>query len=188
MPKEVSIYVFFGLIATGKSFLGSAWAKRHDFAYLNSDRVRKELAGLAVTASSKVGLNKGIYSAEFSRRTYDELLSRAERQCAAARSVVIDASYQKRAERDRVRRLAERLGAGLFFILCQCPEEEILRRLEIRSRDPEAVSDGRPEIYLAQKERFEYPEEMDESQLITLSTVTDPEGLLDGLDTILEVK
>jgi len=39
-------YVFFGMVATGKSYLAKAWAERLGGLYLNSDVVRKELAGL----------------------------------------------------------------------------------------------------------------------------------------------
>jgi len=187
MPKNNRIWVFFGLIATGKSTLASAWAARHNMAYFNSDRVRKELAGLAATADRKVSLDRGIYSHDFSRRTYDVLLAEAERECSLGRPVVLDASYQSRAERDRVRALAVGLNVDVYFILCTCPEDEIMRRLAMRSRDPEAVSDGRPAIYRVQKERFEYPDELDDSRLVTLSTLAGPDELLTELDKIFEV-
>jgi hypothetical protein len=187
MPAANNIWVFFGLIATGKSTLAAAWAARHGMAHFNSDRLRKELTGLAPPGRPEESLDQGIYSEEFTRRTYDALLARAERQCLANRAVVLDASYQRRSERDRVRALAARLGVDVFFILCNCAEAEIMRRLEIRSRDRGAVSDGRPEIYLAQKERFESPWELDETRLVKLSTDQDLNYLLDELDKRFEV-
>ncbi|MEN8136627.1 MAG: ATP-binding protein [Thermodesulfobacteriota bacterium] len=188
MPGANTIWVFFGLIATGKSTLAAAWAARHTMAHYNSDRLRKELAGLAPTVGQQESLDKGIYSGDFSRRTYDVLLTRAEQECLAGRPVVLDASYQSRVERDRLRDLAARLGADIFFIHCICPEDEIMRRLEIRSHDPEAVSDGRPAIYQAQKERFELPDELNDTQLVNLTTVGDINDLLAELDKIFEVR
>ncbi|MDF1578779.1 MAG: ATP-binding protein [Desulfurivibrionaceae bacterium] len=182
------ILVFFGLIATGKSTLATKWAASHGATCFNSDRVRKELAGPAASTGSKESLDQGIYSREFTRRTYDALLGKAETECRAGRTVVLDASYRSRAERDRVRALAARLRVDVLFVFCNCPEEEIMRRLAIRSRDPEAVSDGRPAIYLAQKERFEYPEELSDNQLVTLATVGNPDDLLAELDMIFEVR
>ncbi len=182
---RLRIWVFFGMIATGKSTLAAKWAARQGAAYFNSDRVRKELAGLPATAGSRESLDLGIYSREFSRRTYDALLGKAEEECLRGRSVVLDASYQSRAERDRVRALAVRLGVEVLFIFCTCPEEEVMRRLAIRSRDPEAVSDGRPAIYQAQKERFDYPDELPDDQLVELSTAGDPDALPGELDKIL---
>ena len=52
MPGANNIWVFFGLIATGKSTLAEKWAARHTMAHFNSDRLRKELAGISPTASA----------------------------------------------------------------------------------------------------------------------------------------
>ena len=62
-----------------------------------------------------------------------------------------------------------------------------MERLATRNHDPEAVSDGRPEIYYAQKERFEAPDELGEKVLVKLSTDIPVNDLLDRLDIIFEV-
>lgn len=189
MPKPAnSIVVFFGLIASGKSTLAASWAARHEMVYLNSDLIRKELAGTSAATGRKEALDQGMYSPEFSRRTYDALLTRAEQGWRAGQGVVLDGSYQRRHERDLVRKLATRLGVGVVFVLCSCPEAETMRRLAIRSRDVKAISDGRPEIYLAQKTRFEEPEELPDPLLVRLSTTGKINGLLDELDKIFEVR
>lgn len=187
MPLPHNIWVFFGLIATGKSTVAEAWADRHGVAHFNSDRVRKALAGLQPTAGQQEALDQGIYTGPFSRRTYDQLLARAEGEIRAGRPVVLDASYQSRGERDRVRALASQLGVEVFFILCNCPEDEIMRRLATRRRDHAAVSDGRPEIYQVQKARFEPPDELLKTRLVTLSTDRGIDELLTELDQIFEV-
>ena len=69
--------------------------------------------------------------------------------------VVLDGSYSRRADRERVRSMAAGMGVRCVFIFCTCSEKEVRRRLELRARDPEAVSDGRWEIYLHQKQTFE---------------------------------
>jgi len=50
------------------------------------------------------------------------------------------------------------------------------------------VSDGRWEIYLKQKERFEAPTELAQDQLITLSTDLPVETVLQQLSTQLETQ
>ena len=187
MQRPTSIWVFFGLIASGKSAVAEKWADRHGIAYFNSDRIRKELAGISATVEQKESYAQGIYSSELSRRTYAELLARAERETGAGRSTVLDGSYQSRVERQKVKALAGRLGVDLFFVLCNCPEDVTMERLAIRSRDPAAVSDGRPEIYWKQKERFELPEELGKDELVKLSTVGPVADLLDKLDRFFEV-
>jgi len=187
MPGLLKVWVFFGLIASGKSHLAEYWAARHGFVHLNSDRIRKELAGLAAAGGRGAEPDQGIYSPEFSRRTYDELLLRAGATLAEGRPVLLDASYQGRAERDRVRRWAAELGAAPYFVQCICPEEEVKRRLQLRAADPTAASDGRWEILQIQRARFEPPTELAASQLLTLATDRPVELLLAELDKTYEV-
>ena len=177
------IAVFFGLIASGKSTLAEQFARRHDFPYYNTDRVRRELAGLEAGERRPDGFQQGIYTSEFSRRTYQALLERAAADIRAGRAgVVLDGSYHQRAERDQLRRLAAELHVPCTFVLCQCGEEEVKRRLAERARDPRAVSDGRWEIYLTQKETFEAPAEVPAADLIIINTEAPVADLLTELD------
>lgn len=176
-----TLFIFFGMIASGKSTLAEAWAKRLNLPYFNSDRVRKQLAGISEETSQEDGFKKGIYSSDFSRLTYTSLLKRAEEELIGGVSVVLDASYQNRQERQRVRDLALRLQCRLFFILCSCREAEMKKRMEKRARDPHAVSDGRWEIYVEQKKRFEPPVELAAHELITIDTEAPVAILLERL-------
>ena len=183
MAVARNVFVFFGMIATGKSYLAAAWARHHDCAYYNSDRVRKELAGLVPESRQAAGVDQGIYSREFSRRTYDQLLILAERDLDAnpGACVVLDGSYQARNERQRVQeRLADK--ARVLFVHCICPEEVMRERMEQRQHDPQAVSDGRWEVYLQQKARFEMPSELRQEQLLTIDTNQSLDALLILLD------
>lgn len=188
MPGRPEAWVFFGLIASGKSYLAAAWAARHGFCHLNSDRVRKELAGALAAGGRGAGAHQGIYTPEFSRRTYDELLLRAGSALASGCPVLLDASYQSQAERERVRAWAAGLGVAVHFVQCICPEEDVKRRLRLRAADPSAASDGRWEILQVQKARFEPPSELAPAQLLTLATDRPVTELLDELDAIFEVK
>ncbi len=186
MPKPPSLYIFFGLIASGKSTLAEAWAKAIGASYYNSDRVRKELAGLAVNAPQQESFNAGIYTAEFSRQTYDALLAHADADLGRKRSAVLDGSYQTKAERARVADLAHRYSASLFFVLCRCPETLMKERMAQRALDPMAVSDGRWEIYLQQKASFEAPDELTPAEFIPIDTDAPVETLLSRMRTMVE--
>lgn len=164
------IAVFCGLVASGKSTLASVWAAKSGFLCFNSDRVRKELLRIPVDEKCPAPVGQGIYSAAMTRRTYDQLLAHAEAEVRAKGGVVLDASYSSRQERERVQRLAQRLGCAAFFILCWCDAEETRRRLTLRAEDPEAVSDGRMEIYLQQKKMFEPLEDVPAARVLALET------------------
>ena len=176
------LYVFFGMIATGKSTLSQAWAGHRQLRCYNSDWVRKELAGVSPTANRRTTFDTGIYTKEFSQKTYKTLLERAEARLRQGDSVILDASYQYVQDRRDLRALAKNLDCRIYFILCQCPEEEMKRRMALRERDPASVSDGRWEIYLQQKNRFQPPAELGAPELIIIDTQPPLEELLKELD------
>ena len=179
MPSERTIYIFFGLIASGKSFLAERFAAECGLPYFNSDRVRKELAGIAPTERRPDGIGQGIYTPELSAKTYQTMLARAEESLQnGAAGVILDGSYSIAAGRCEVRRLAERLDARPLFILCSCSEAETKRRLELRAKDPNAVSDGRWEIFVRQRETFVQPDELPPEMLFRLNTEAELINLL----------
>jgi uncharacterized protein len=169
--KKQLLLVFFGMIATGKSSLAAAFARKRGCSYYNSDIVRKELAGLTPESRQITGVDAGIYNSEFSRRTYDKLLSRARNDLEKEgyKCVVLDGSYQSRYERQRLCQTAGK-KYRLLFVFCQCPEDIMKKRMDKRLKNPRAVSDGRWEIYLQQKKRFEMPSELSPKQLLMLNT------------------
>ncbi|MCW5198574.1 hypothetical protein VU06_02355, partial [Desulfobulbus sp. F3] len=77
--------------------------------------------------------------------------------------------------------LLESVGAKTLFILCACSEEETKRRLELRANDPNAVSDGRWEIFVRQRETFVQPEELPSELLLRLDTEAELKELLNQL-------
>ena len=176
------LYVFFGMIATGKSTLARAWSHHKQLRYYNSDRVRKELAGISPTAGQRQAMDSGIYSREFSRKTYGALLNKAEISLQRGDALILDASYQYARDRRELRNLARTLNSRVYFILCQCPEKEMKRRMALRAQDPASVSDGRWEIYLKQKQRFQPPDELSAAELIIINTQAPLEELLEELD------
>jgi predicted kinase len=175
MPE---ILVFFGLIASGKSTLAEAIARSEGMLYLNTDRVRKKLAGIDATERRPDALGQGIYSPEYTERTYQAMLDAAKEQVRQGGSVVLDGSYSRRKNREGVLECGRQTGAAVYFILCSCSDQEVRRRLELRARDPLAVSDGRWDIYLKQKKSFEQPDELEDSQLLILNTEAEPDLLL----------
>lgn len=171
MDVKVKILVFFGMTASGKSTLGQAFARANALPYYNTDRVRKELAGLSPTDKRPDGVMQGIYSAQLTSQTYQVMLDNCCNDLEqGAEAVVLDGSYARKRDRDRVRRLAGILGAEVVFILCSCSEKEVRRRLARRQHDTTAVSDGRMEIYRHQQKTFEAPVELPPDFLITIHT------------------
>jgi len=145
-----------GLTGTGKSWLAERLATRIPARVIRSDVVRKELVGLNPQERRLEPFGKGIYAPEFTERTYRRMLEMAAEELRAGRSVILDASFSRRAHRQEAHRLAERLGARFLLIECTCPSEVVRKRLGARRGDP---SDGRWEIYQGQLGAFEPIEE-----------------------------
>jgi uncharacterized protein len=147
--------VIFGLMATGKTTLARALGQALGWPVVESDQVRKTLAGMKPTARAAVAFGQGIYAADFSTRTYEEMRRQAAAQLAAGASVILDGSYKRATERALVRQLAREHHGKALFVYCDCPPAEARRRAGIRLTDPQAISDGRVELFEAQINDFD---------------------------------
>jgi aminoglycoside phosphotransferase family enzyme/predicted kinase len=143
-----------GLVGTGKTFLAQALAKRLGLVVISSDVTRKRLSGIPPTKHRFEEFDRGIYSAEFSRKTYDTMFAEAKDILTEGGSVILDASFIKARERLKVKELAEELGADFFIVECSLDERTIKQRLTRRLEEV-STSDGRWEIYPSQKRAFE---------------------------------
>jgi aminoglycoside phosphotransferase family enzyme/gluconate kinase len=167
-----SLVVFSGLSGTGKSTVAAVLHQRTGFVHLRSDVVRKQLAGIPQDPATRTGYARGIYTPEHSARTYEALLSAADQQLSARRGVVLDATFQRRADRDAARGLADRHQVPLLFVHCLCREDEVRQRLIRRSGD---ASDADWSVYVSQREHFEPFAEDEDAQRMELDTRQPPD-------------
>jgi len=158
-----------GLMGTGKTTIANALGQRLGCAVISSDVTRKKLANIPPTEHRFEEFHSGIYSDDFSRRTYDAILAEAAEALSRGESIILDASFRRKGERARVRRIAEEKGADLIALECKLGEEEARRRLEQRRKE-KATSDGRWEIFQLQKESFDPVAEFLALQHFTLDT------------------
>ena len=115
----VSLVLVGGLPASGKSTLAGAVADRLGMVTINSDRVRKELAGLDPMSSAATAPFEGLYQPTHTRATYQELLRRAELLLGRGESVVLDASWTADVDRRQARHLATRVSADMKELRCE---------------------------------------------------------------------
>jgi uncharacterized protein len=75
--SAVGLTLVGGLPGSGKSTLSGALADRLGVTLLSSDRLRKELAGIPAEQSAATGYGEGLYTPDWTARTYAALLERA---------------------------------------------------------------------------------------------------------------
>ncbi len=171
------LFVFFGLSGTGKSTLAR---KLKDIAlsdWIASDIVRKSLVGLKPTEHKYEPFEKGIYSREFTEKTYKKMIELAKEKLLQGRDVILDATFREKAYRQEVER--ELSFADIYWIWCVADDDVVRERFSKR-QEAEDISDARWEIYLEQKKKFEPPDEV-KGKLIKLDTSRD-ENLIEKVN------
>jgi uncharacterized protein len=179
------IVVVFGLMGTGKTTLARALGEKLGWPVVHSDSVRKSLAGLEPTIPVVEEFGQGIYSEAFSRQTYAEMLRLARWHLDGAPGVILDGSYKRAAERQRVRRAAREWGAAAAFVFCACPKEVVRERLTRRKMNSASISDGRLELLDMQSEDFDPLDEADRP-LLRLDTGRELEASVAEVENYLE--
>ncbi len=200
-PTGPMVLLIGGLMGSGKSTLAMTLEQELGWEVISSDVTRKRLlaeqnAAAITKASAEFGA--GAYGKEWTNRTYTALVRAARVRVDEGRSVILDATWSSRAHRQRAARMAMRHGARPIFLECVCPRDVALERLARRwqakaigalaSDAPSAASDGRPDLYDAQADRWQpYDREVESSLAYHALGTTQPvtatvEHTLDALE------
>ena len=145
-----------GRSGTGKSTLARALGAHTGLAVVRSDLVRKRLAGLPPDARP-TGAEEiaRLYSPASSQAVYTALADEAARACAARQAIILDATFQRVADRDRLRAVAARARTPVFWIECRAATPTVHQRLVERAHRDDDPSDATPAVADEQGRRFE---------------------------------
>ncbi|RJQ87273.1 bifunctional aminoglycoside phosphotransferase/ATP-binding protein [Amycolatopsis panacis] len=130
---EVRLVLVGGLPGAGKSTVAGRLADKLGATLLQSDRVRKELAGIDPGQHAPAGYRQGIYAPEWTARTYHELTRRAGELLGLGETVVLDASWTSARERNAISATAERTSSRLAAVRCVAPDSLRGQRLATRT-------------------------------------------------------
>ncbi len=146
-----------GLMGVGKSSVAGVLARALNATLLRSDEERKILTGLSPRQRCASDFGKGIYTPEMSQKTYGILLDKSMEALDRGISVIVDASFGQKDERDAFRRAAREAGVPFLIVWMTCDEQTALERLSRRQQEGVDPSDGRPELLARQADQFEPP-------------------------------
>lgn len=176
---EPLVLVLMGVMGSGKTALARELAKRLNVHVLDSDFIRKNLAGIEPEERREVGFGEGIYSPEMTERVYRAMADATESMTRAGYSVILDASFAKKKHREKILRLAAESDFRVLFIECTAPRDVLESRLTDRERRRGDYSDGRPELLARQLEEYEDPLEIPPEIFMKLDTEIPPGELAD---------
>ena len=175
--EKPTLILMAGLMGTGKSVRAKRIASRLGACVMQMDVLRKEILNIAPGERRREPFGNGIYADDISKLTYEKALEAAVALLKEGKSVIIDGSYKKRAERIKASEIAKKMNADFFIIECICPEDIIKERLDSRMADEKEASDGRWEIFQAQKNTFDAITEIsDRSHVVIDASETPEEG------------
>jgi uncharacterized protein len=174
-PLKPFLVIVCGLTGSGKSTLARELGKRLGMPVINSDAVRKAMAGKS--DHQKVPFNAGIYRPDMTEKTYAKMTRDAEQQIRNGRGAILDATFGQKRHRARLIRLAQKHGVQLFVIHCVASEETTKERLAQRTLEGKDLSDGRWEIYVQQAAAYQPLDDIPAAARLELNT----EGPLEQL-------
>lgn len=165
------VLVVGGLMGTGKSTVAQAVAEAMGSEYLQTDAVRRELFG---DGQSQQDYGQGHYAPHARQAVYQEMHRQAEFLLRRGLSVVLDGTYLKNDQRRSAVQLANSSGAAPLVVLCRCDDAIVMKRLALRSRAGQSLSDGRPELYLHQKKDLEaLPQDLPAAEIDTSAAINE---------------
>lgn len=128
--RPVSLAITHGFSGSGKSTRAGAWVEHAGAVRLRSDVERKRLFAED---------SENLYSSECTAQTYERLIELSSVVLESGRSVVVDATFLRRRDRDRFRDLALSLGAKFAILDCRADPDLLRERVAQRQGD---VSDA----------------------------------------------
>jgi hypothetical protein len=132
-PPQARLLITHGLSGSGKTTFSQGLLERLGAICLRSDVERKRLAGLDALAHTGAGVEEGIYGRDFSRRTYGHLAYLAEKLLHAGWTVLVDATFIARWQRELLHHVAAACRVAFHILDFSVPNEELRQRVKARS-------------------------------------------------------
>jgi aminoglycoside phosphotransferase family enzyme/predicted kinase len=160
-----SLVLVGGLPGTGKSTLARSLAGAAGFEVIRSDVVRKELCG---------GI--GIYTREWTDRTYDECRHRAERLLFEGKRIIVDATFADETKRQDFMRAASAWAVPVVWFVCKASEACVRERLAARRGD---ASDADFAVHETLREKWDGASQFSRSALVEIDAEIEPSRTTD---------
>jgi hypothetical protein len=175
-PEPPRLILMHGASGSGKSWLSEHLVPTLHAVRVRSDLERKRLAGVEPTTPTVARVREGIYSPDFSHRTYSRLADCAESCLRAGVSVIVDAAFLETSDRRQFRELAARLRVSYTIVSCEADPITLAQRVDDRAKERKDPSDATLSVLDAQLREFQPFEPAEQTRVVTVET-GDPDAV-----------
>jgi len=131
-----------GLSGSGKTTVSQALLERIGAVRVRSDVERKRMRGMSPLSRSSGDVDEGLYAPAETRATYERVRELARTIVEAGRTVVVDASFLRRSQRESFRALAAELGVPFGLLALEAPQATLRERICNRRAASSDASDA----------------------------------------------
>lgn len=173
-PRQPALWLVTGVSGSGKSSQTQALIEQLGLVRIRSDVERKRLYGVPLLGRSVDRVPQGIYTAEASERTYQQLAALARAVLDAGLPVLLDATFLKRAQRQAVLAVGQALGVPCRILALDAPAELLRQRVRLRTArggDPSEADEAVLERQLQQRDPLDPDEQVLAVQVDTRAPV-----------------
>ena len=173
VPLKPNLTITHGLSGSGKTIATKQRLLADKYGAtlcLRSDVERKRIFGLAEDASSNSPLCGGIYGPGANKMTYSRLLVLTALLLNAGWSVIVDAAFLQREERDDFRELATKIGADFSILAPQASHDQLADRITSRLAEGGDASEATLSVLKRQQEIMEPLDANEQLLLASLNT------------------
>ncbi len=172
-----------GFSGSGKTWLARRLAPLLGAVHLRSDVERKRLAGLSERERSGSSIGEGLYSAAMTRQVNQHLVSAARFVLQGGFTTIVDATFNRRTDRELFANLARELHVPALVIRCNAPEQILRSRISTRTREATDASEADVAVLEWQMRHHEPPS--DEEGFVIVEAHTDHPDVVDRTSACL---
>lgn len=154
-PQSPKLIITHGLSGSGKTVISKKISLATDLIHLRSDVERKRYFGFSENAKTQSDPNAGIYSQESTDDIYSHLLEQSKKLLSAGYSVLVDATFLQRQQRNLFRSLAHELATPFIILYCTAENETLQQRVQLREKEGKDASEATEAVLITQQQNQE---------------------------------
>lgn len=169
-----------GVSGTGKTTVSTEVVKALEAIRVRSDVERKRLQSEQEKGNLEVGSEADLYTSDMTRRTYERLKDFSRTVLQTGSSVVVDATFLQREQREAFMMLAKEVGCPFVILDVFAPSTVLAERIERRSQEGRDASDATVAIMERQQEIEESFTSAEQPHVVRVDS-TDPQAIISSI-------